>query len=119
VVYSTAPPPACIAGAIAALDLIESQPDLVEAPLANARVFTRALDLPEAQSPIVPVIIGEALVALAPSKALQDQGFLVVAIRPPTVPSGTARLRIAFSAGHSKANVARLAQAVRQLLAQL
>jgi 8-amino-7-oxononanoate synthase len=118
VVYSTAPPPACIAAALAALDIIESQPDLIAAPLANARAFTGALDLPEAQSPIVPVIIGEAWAALAASKALEDQGFLVVAIRPPTVPAGTARLRVAFSAGHSKADVARLAQAVRPMLAQ-
>jgi 8-amino-7-oxononanoate synthase len=118
VVYSTAPPPACIAAALAALDIIESQPDLVAAPLANARRFTSALDLPDAQSPIVPVIIGEARAALTASKALEDQSFLVVAIRPPTVPVGTARLRVAFSAGHSNEDVARLAQAVRPMLAQ-
>jgi len=117
VVYSTAPPPACIAGALAALDIIEARPDLVCAPLANARAFTGALGLPEAQSPIVPVIIGEAQAALAASKALEYQGFLVVAIRPPTVPAGTARLRVAFSAGHSEADVTRLAQAVRPMLA--
>ena len=63
------------------------------------------------------MIIGEAQVALAASKALEDQGFLVVAIRPPTVPAGTARLRVAFSAGHSNDDVARLAQAVRPMLA--
>jgi 8-amino-7-oxononanoate synthase len=117
VVYSTAPPPACIAGALAALDIIESRPDLVAAPVANARAFTGALELSEARSAIVPVIVGEAQAALAASKALEDQGFLVVAIRAPTVPAGTARLRFAFSAGHSKDDVARLAQAVRPLRA--
>lgn len=115
-VYSTAPPPASIAAAIAALDIIESSPELVAAPLAKARAFTRALNLPEAQSPIVPVIIGEATAALEASRALQDQGFLVVAIRPPTVPAGTARLRVAFSSGHPDAEVARLAEAVRPYL---
>jgi 8-amino-7-oxononanoate synthase len=115
VVYSTAPPPASIAAAIAALDIIEGDPALVARPLARARAFTQALDLPAAQSPIVPVIIGEAAQALAASQALRDQGFLVVAIRPPTVPAGTARLRIAFTAGHSEDDVQRLADAVRPL----
>lgn len=116
VVYSTAPPPASIAGAIAALDIIENHPELVAAPLGNARAFTSALGLPEAQSPIVPVIVGEAQAALSASKGLEEQGFLVVAIRPPTVPAGTARLRVAFSAGHSQTDVADLVRAVRPIL---
>jgi 8-amino-7-oxononanoate synthase len=116
VVYSTAAPPASIAGAIAALDIIESEPELVARPLARARAFTAALNLPAAQSPIVPVVIGQAADAVAASQALLDQGFLVVAIRPPTVPEGTARLRIAFSARHSEDDVARLADAVRPLI---
>ena len=115
-VYSTAPPPAPIAAALAALDIIESEPELTAAPLARAQAFTRALNLPLAQSPIVPVVIGEAAAALAASRALEAQGFLVVAIRPPTVPVGTARLRAAFSAGHTHADVARLAEAVRPFL---
>jgi 8-amino-7-oxononanoate synthase len=113
VVYSTAPPPASIAAALAALDVIEAEPALVAAPLARARAFTRALNLPLAQSPIVPVVLGEAEAALRASRALADQGFLVVAIRPPTVPAGAARLRVAFTAGHAEADVLRLAEAVR------
>jgi 8-amino-7-oxononanoate synthase len=62
----------------------------------------------------VPVPIGEADAALAASRALEDEGFLVVAIRPPTVPAGTARLRLTFSAAHPDAEVERLAHAVRQ-----
>jgi 8-amino-7-oxononanoate synthase len=118
VVYSTAPPPSAIAGALAALDIIESQPELVAAPLARARAFTAALGLPAAQSPIVPVIIGGADDALRASETLSDQGFLVVAIRPPTVPAGTARLRIAFTAGHTPEDVNHLAQAVRPFVAR-
>jgi 8-amino-7-oxononanoate synthase len=116
VVYSTAAPPASIAGAIAALDIIESEPELIARPLASARAFTAALNLAPAQSPITPVVIGQAADAVAASQALLDKGLLVVAIRPPTVPEGTARLRIAFSAGHSEADVARLADAVRPLV---
>jgi 8-amino-7-oxononanoate synthase len=115
-VYSTAPPPACMAAALAALNLVEADPELTARPLRNARAFTTTLNLPEAQSPIVPVIIGAADDALAASRALEAQGFLVVAIRPPTVPEGTARLRIAFTAGHSSEDVAQLARAVRPLI---
>ena len=112
-IYSTGLPPASAAAAIAALDIIEAQPDLCAAPFAKARAFTAALGLPEAQSPIVPVVIGEADLALIASRRLLEAGFLVVAIRPPTVPAGTARLRVAFTAGHPDEAVDRLAQAVR------
>jgi 8-amino-7-oxononanoate synthase len=74
--------------------------------------------LPPARSPIVPVIIGSATAALAASARLEAEGFLVVAIRPPTVPDGTARLRLAFSAAHTEADIARLAGLVRQILAE-
>lgn len=108
-VFATALPPAAAAAALAALDIIEGDTALTKKPLAKARTFTRALDLPEAQSPIVPLVFGPAQAALAASKKLEDEGFLVVAIRPPTVPEGTARLRFAFSAAHSDAMIARLA----------
>lgn len=114
-VYATGLPPASAAAALAALDLIEAEPELTERPLAKARLFTQRLGLPDAQSPIVPVIMGEAGTALAASAALEAQGFLVVAIRPPTVPEGTARLRVAFSAEHADADVIRLADAVAAL----
>lgn len=116
-VYSTGLPPASAAASIAALDIIEADPALTAQPLARARQFTRAVNLPEATSPIVPLIIGEARAALDAQAALEAQGFLVVAIRPPTVPTGTARLRFAFNAGHSEHDVDRLADAVRGLAA--
>jgi 8-amino-7-oxononanoate synthase len=118
VVYSTAPPPSAIAAALAALEVIEADPALTARPLAHARAFTSALGLAPAQSPIVPVVVGAAEQALAASRALEDQGFLVVAIRPPTVPAGTARLRIAFTAGHSAEDVARLAAAMQPMQAR-
>lgn len=114
-VYATGLPPPSAAAALAALEVIEADPALTEAPLAKARVFTGRLGLPDAQSPIVPVIIGEAHAALAASAALETLGFLVVAIRPPTVPEGTARLRVAFSAQHDEGDVIRLADAVAAL----
>jgi 8-amino-7-oxononanoate synthase len=115
-IYSTGLPPAMAGATLAALTLIETEPGLVEKPLLKARAFTAALGLPEAQSAIVPVIVGAPEATLAASQKLAEAGFLVTAIRPPTVPSGTARLRFAFTAGHADADIARLAGAVRQIL---
>jgi 8-amino-7-oxononanoate synthase len=112
-VYSTGLPPPVVAAAIAALDLIEREPDYAALPLAKAKAFTRAAGLPEAESPIVPIVVGSADAALAASQLLADEGFLVIAIRPPTVPAGTARLRLTFSAQHPDAEIGRLAELVR------
>lgn len=112
-IYSTGLPAAVVAAAVAALDLIQGDEALAGVPLAKARTFTRGAGLPPAQSPIVPIILGEADAALAASRLLEAEGFLVIAIRPPTVPPGTARLRLAFCAGHPDAEVERLAALVR------
>jgi 8-amino-7-oxononanoate synthase len=113
-VYSTGLPPASVAAAIAALDVIEGDPDLAASAVEKARGFTRALNLPLAQSPIVPIVLGEETSALEAQQVLERSGFLVTAIRPPTVPPGTARLRFAFTAGHPDNEIARLAQIVRE-----
>ena len=115
-VYTTGLPPANAAAALAALDVIASDPDLVAAPLAKARRFTRAVSLPDATSAVVPILMGEADRTLAAARDLEAQGFLAVAIRPPTVPEGTARLRLAFTAAHPDAEIDRLAAAVRLVM---
>ena len=114
-IYSTGLAPASAAAALAALEVMERDPHMCARPLALAHSFTNALNLPDAQSAIVPVVLGDAARAMAASKALEQHGFLVIAIRPPTVPAGTARLRVTFTAGHSEADVARLADAVAKL----
>ena len=112
-IYSTGLPPATIAAAIAALDLIEREPAYVAAPLRKAQRFARALNLPEPRSAIVPLVLGKTDAALAAAAALEEEGYLVVAIRPPTVPPDTARLRFAFTALHGDDQVERLAAIVR------
>jgi 8-amino-7-oxononanoate synthase len=112
-IYSTGLPPAIVAAGIAALDLIEGEPERLTFPVAKAQTFTRAAGLPQAQSAIVPVVLGGADAALAASQLLEAEGYLAVAIRPPTVPEGTARLRLSFSAVHPDAEIARLAKLVR------
>src|SRR5207237_389379 len=113
-VYSTGLPPAMVGAAIAALDLIERDGAYAALPLTKARSFTQRLGLPDAASPIVPLVIGEAEAALEASALLEAEGFLVIAIRPPTVPAGTARLRFAFTAQHPDAEIERLADLVRE-----
>jgi 8-amino-7-oxononanoate synthase len=117
-IYSTGLPPASVAAAIAALDVIAHEPGLTELPLTKARRFTTLAGLPEAQSPIVPVIIGEDSAALEAARVLENEGFLVAAIRPPTVPDGTARLRLTFCAQHPDEAIERLAGLIRERIAQ-
>ena len=112
-IYTTGLPPPVVAASIAALDLIEREPERLAVPLQKARAFTGAAGLPQAQSSIVPLVIGEAPAALEASQLLEAEGFLAVAIRPPTVPEGTARLRFSFSAAHPDDAIARLAELVR------
>ena len=112
-IYSTGLPPGVVAAAIASLEIIARDPQLRAAPLHKARRFTRAMNLSDAQSPIVPLIIGDAARALALSTMLEEAGFLVTAIRPPTVPDGTARLRFTFTAAHQDADIDRLASTLQ------
>ena len=112
-VYSTGLPPAIAAAAIAAIDVIENEPQTIARPMHNALAFTRRVGLPDATSTIVPVIIGDEQNALQASRLLEQEGFAVIAIRPPTVPAGTSRLRLTFSAAHPMAEIERLADIIR------
>jgi 8-amino-7-oxononanoate synthase len=118
-VYSTGLPPASVAAALAAIEVIEADPALTAKPLAKAQRFTRAADLPPAQSPIVPLVLGDSAAALRAQEGLEQEGILAVAIRPPTVPAGTARLRLAFTAGHDDGEIDRLAEIVQKIILPL
>ncbi|HKL77624.1 MAG TPA: 8-amino-7-oxononanoate synthase [Gammaproteobacteria bacterium] len=115
-IYTTALPPATVAGAAAAVHRIRTDPALCRRPLALARRLSDRLGLAEPESPIVPVVLGRAQAALEAQARLGEAGFLVQAIRPPTVPEGTARLRITLRAPHTEADVDALAEAVAPLL---
>lgn len=114
-IYTTALPPGTLAAAEKGLELIETDHLLTAAPLSRARQFTDALGLTPAESAIVPLIIGDEARALAAAQALEEKGFLVTAMRPPTVPKGTSRLRFTFSAVHGEDEIAALAEAVVEL----
>ncbi|PCI34028.1 MAG: 8-amino-7-oxononanoate synthase [Alphaproteobacteria bacterium] len=113
-IYTTALPPASVAAALAALDIIETEPEYCSRPLKNARLFARLVSLPEPASPIVPVIIGDTEKTMKFAKLLEDDGFLVTGIRPPTVAFGTARLRFTFSAEHQEEDIRALTTSLKK-----
>lgn len=120
-IYSTALPPMAPAAAIAAMDLVTEEPERVERLRARIDQFRRAcvdagLEPPSSATAIQPVIVGEATLAVSVSARLMERGFLVPAIRPPTVPDGSARLRVSLCADHEPAAVASLAAAIADTL---
>jgi 8-amino-7-oxononanoate synthase len=112
-VYSTGLPPMVVAAAHAALRVAVREEARCARPLLLAQRFCAALGLPVPASHIVPWQVGDDAAALLAMQKLQAEGLLVVAIRAPTVPAGTARLRISFSAAHTDSDVDRLIQAMR------
>jgi 8-amino-7-oxononanoate synthase len=116
-VYATGLPPGVLAAALAALEVMEAEPELGAKARASARLFGSLIGRSDVASAIVPVRYGEADAAMRASAALAEQGFLVTAIRPPTVPEGTARLRFTFSARHTDSDIRRLATLVLKTLA--
>lgn len=80
----------------------------------RARLQTSRWQLLESQTPIQPLVIGSNEEALRAAQSLLDEGLWVPAIRPPTVPPGSARLRISFSAAHSEAHIDRLVDALHR-----
>jgi 8-amino-7-oxononanoate synthase len=112
-IFSTGLPPATLAASVEAIKIMQNQPELAQKSLANAELFTEILGLKRAQSSIVPLILEENARAISASNMLAEKGFLVSAIRPPTVPENTARLRFTFSALHTKKMVEELAFVVQ------
>ena len=113
-IYTTALPPATLAAASAALNIIRYEPELREVLMQKAARFAQAVGQPTPQSAIIPLIAGSSESALFASQTLADAGFWVHPIRPPTVPEGTARLRVAITALHDDADIDRLAATLKE-----
>jgi len=107
-IYSTALPPPSIGAALQALDLMDAS--LVGRLHANARVLREALGVEVSDMPIVPIVVGEADDAMALCEAALEEGVFVQAIRPPTVPDGTSRLRAVATAAHDPVALATLGE---------
>jgi 8-amino-7-oxononanoate synthase len=119
-IFSTAPSPLMAVGVSAALDRIEQAGDLRERlktlMVDAAEVICAPLGLPAPRSQIVPVVLGEDRRAMAAAAALQQAGFDVRGIRPPTVPPGTSRLRISLTLNVGRADIAALGEELRRVL---
>lgn len=121
-IFSTALPPATCAAARAAFDIIEAEPGRrahlqALAQQLRERLTKAGIVLPDGCcGPIVPVVLQDPARAVEVARQLEEQGFLVGAIRPPSVPAGTSRLRITLSAAQTQADVKQLAIAVGQLV---
>lgn len=118
-IFSTGLPPAACATALAALEVLDAEPQRRERPLELAWRVTDAFRLPRVASAIVPIIVGGAKAAVELSKRLKGQGIIVSAIRPPTVPPQTARLRLTFSYAHTDQHVDALIDALKTALGEM
>ena len=119
-IYTTAPPPALCAAAVAAVDIIRREPQRRQRLLRLAEdlrggLQAAGLDTGDSVSQIIPIVLGEADEALRVSRELLDAGFFVPAIRPPTVPPGSSRLRLSLCCKHEPADLHRLVSALRRI----
>jgi glycine C-acetyltransferase/8-amino-7-oxononanoate synthase len=114
-IFSTALPPPAVAGALAALDILRSQPERVDKLQRGARVLRQALTdegVPcgDSETQIVPLVVGDAAAAMSACERALARGVFAQAIRPPTVPEGTSRLRLAVMASHTPAELRQAAK---------
>jgi 8-amino-7-oxononanoate synthase len=122
-IYSTAPPPAVAKALVRALDIVEGEPERRERLWQRVRLAGVALGEVAgggqgiAPSQILPVVLGSEERTLRVAKAVQGAGYDVRAIRPPTVPAGTSRLRIVINANHGESDISGLAAALGDALA--
>jgi 8-amino-7-oxononanoate synthase len=120
-IFTTGIPPAQAATALAALEVVHDEPERRDtlrrrAESLRGRLAAMGLDVGASASQIVPIIVGDAAQAVAMSEALWDRGLFVPAIRPPSVPKGTSRLRISLQYAHTGEHIDRLVAAVTEAM---
>ncbi len=121
-IYSTSVPPFIAAGVRAALEIMQAEPQRQARVRALARhlrqrLIERGIEVKgRADSPIIPIVLGEEAAALDTAARLEAMGLLVIAVRPPTVPRGSSRLRVTVSAEHSDEQVEQLIGALMNLI---
>lgn len=123
-IYTTSQPPALACATLKSLELLRRETWRREHLAALIRQFREGaqeigLELMDSPTPIQPIVIGDSAKALRLSHMLRERGLLVTAIRPPTVPAGSARLRVTLSAAHSEAQVQLLLNALAECYPQL
>jgi 8-amino-7-oxononanoate synthase len=116
-IYSTSIPPSTCAGIEEAIAVMRDEPQRQQRVRAHSKAFRDALaakgiEMAKGDSPIVPIILGSESAALERSRRLLEKGFVVAAVRPPTVPRGTSRLRVTLSCEHSEKEIGELTSAL-------
>jgi glycine C-acetyltransferase/8-amino-7-oxononanoate synthase len=122
-IFSTAPPPPAVAGALAALELVQARPQLVARLQANASTLHRELvgegfDVSGSGAQIIPLVLGEARLAVRAAEAALARGVFAQAIRPPTVPPMTSRLRLTVMASHRPQELRAAARVLGRVIRQ-
>lgn len=117
-VFSTAPPPAVAEAIDEALELLEESPGTRERVRELAASLRQVLGLPPGDSPIIPIILGSNETATRAARRMQESGFDVRAIRPPTVPEGTARLRVSLNAKLQAGDTLEFASRLKSILGE-
>jgi glycine C-acetyltransferase/8-amino-7-oxononanoate synthase len=120
-IFSTALPPPSLAAALAALEVLEDEPERVAALQSNAAALRAELaregvDAGASSTQIVPLVVGDAGRAVQVCEAALEDGVFAQAIRPPTVPEGTSRLRLAVMATHAEADLRAAARTLAEAL---
>ena len=116
-IYSTAPPGVCAVAASAALNWLRREPErrcrvLELASIARQRLRELGIDSRKSRTPILPILVGDAAEAVRLASNLREDGLWAPAIRPPTVPVGTSRLRVSLGAGHLESEIGDLVDAL-------
>ena len=123
-IFSTAPPPPAVAGALAALELLEEQPGASTGwrptpPCCATSSIARAFRPPGTTTQIIPLVVGDPATAMSLCEAAIERGVFAQAIRPPTVPAGTSRLRLAVMASHTRGELREAAQVLGRAALQV
>jgi glycine C-acetyltransferase/8-amino-7-oxononanoate synthase len=120
-IFSTALPPPAVAGALAALDLLRSQPQRVDKLQRNSRTLRdslreHGLHVGDSETQILPLVVGDAAAAMKACDKALGKGVFAQAIRPPTVPEGTSRLRLAVMASHTGSELRQAAEVLASVM---
>ena len=123
-IFSTALGPGTVAAAYAALQELQTNPSLVDQVLGNAQYMRRALleaglAVGGTVTPILPIMVGEAALAMEMAQKLKAEGLIVSAIRPPTVAPGASRLRLTVSAAHERSDLERAVEIITKISKEL
>jgi len=119
-IYTTAPPPAMAAAASAALTIIQQEPQRKTKLWRNRELLHKGLvamgfQLTKTQSPILPIIVKDPELGVQMSHRLREEGVWIPAVRPPTVPKGTSRLRVTVTADHSLEQIETVLRALQKV----